>query len=78
MQKETSATLEVYRAGRDGNPARLTQEFAPPAWSYREEAKHFLAHVRSGAPFHSSAEDTRHDVRLFEDIYKEFVAGQGG
>lgn len=77
MQKETSATLEVYRAGRDGNPARLTQEFAPPAWSYREEAKHFLAHVRSGAPFHSSAEDTRHDVRLFEDIYKEFVAGQG-
>lgn len=77
MQKETSATVEVYRAAGDGRPAQLTQEFAPPAWSYREEAKDFLARLRSGEAFRSSAEDTAHDVRLFEDIYKEFVAGQG-
>ena len=42
-------------------------------WSYREEAKHFLARIRDGQPFASSAEDTLHDVRLFEDIYKRFL-----
>jgi predicted dehydrogenase len=74
MQKETPATVEVYRAGTKDRPPTLTREFAPPAWSYREEAKHFLSRVRSGEPFASSAEDTLHDVRLFEEIYRQFVA----
>jgi len=73
MAKETPATVEVYRAGKDGRPAQLTQEFSEPVWSYREEAKHFLECVRSGAPFRSSAKDTLHDVRLFEKIFQEFV-----
>lgn len=73
MHKETSATVESYRAGHGEQPPRATQEFAPPAWSYREEAKHFLERVRSGQPFRSSAEDTLHDVRLCEDIYKQFL-----
>jgi predicted dehydrogenase len=73
MHKETSASVEVYRAGRDGEPARETREFVRPAWSYREEAKHFVAGVRSGEPFHSCGEDTLHDVRLFEEIYRAFV-----
>lgn len=73
MHKETSATVEIYRAGHDDAPPRATQEFAPPAWSYREEAKHFLKCVRTGEPFASSAEDTLHDVRLLEDIYKQFL-----
>ncbi len=70
MQKEVSATVEIYHAAEGGQPPRLVQEVPPPAWSYREEAKHFLACVRSGEPFRSSAEDTLHDVRLYEDIYR--------
>jgi predicted dehydrogenase len=73
MQKEVSATVEIYRAGKDDQPPQLVQEFARPSWSYREEAKHFLACVRSGQPFGSSAEDTLADVRIFEDIYRAFL-----
>jgi predicted dehydrogenase len=73
MHKETSATVEIYRAGHGENPPRATQEFAPPAWSYREEAKHFLKHVRNGEPFSSSAEDTLNDVQLLEEIYRQFL-----
>ena len=58
---------------RDNQPPQLIQEFAAPGWSYREEAKHFLECVRSGAPFHSSAEDTLYDVKLYEDIYRAFL-----
>jgi predicted dehydrogenase len=77
MQKEVPATVEIYRAAKDNQAAQLTQQFAAPTWSYREEAKHFLAGVRSGEPFHSSAEDTLHDVRLFEEIYKHYVGNLG-
>jgi len=77
MQKEQSATVEVYRAAEDGRPAQRTEEFAPPAWSYREEAKAFLAGVRSGEPFPSSAADTLHDVRLFEEVYRAFLRAKG-
>ena len=77
MHKETSATVEIYRAGQEGRPPQQIQEFAPPAWSYREEAKHFLHALRTGEPFGSPAQDTLHDVRLFEDIYREFAAQQG-
>ena len=70
MQKETSASVQIYRAERNGKPASLTEEFAPPAWSYREEAKAFLHGVQTGEPFASSAEDTYHDVRVLEDVYQ--------
>jgi predicted dehydrogenase len=73
MQKNVPATVELYRAGKDGKPAQLIKEFANPQWSYREEAAAFLKGVRSGEAFPSSAEDTLHDVRLFEDIYREFA-----
>jgi predicted dehydrogenase len=73
MQKETPATVEIYRAGSEGRAPQLAQEFAHAGWSYREEAKHFLACVRSGEPFHSSAQDTLTDVRLFEEIYRRYL-----
>jgi len=75
-QKETPATVEVYRGAADGRPPQLTQEFASPGCAFREEAKHFLECVRTGAPFRSSASDTVHDVRLFEEIYREFINTQ--
>jgi predicted dehydrogenase len=73
MQKEMSATVEAYRSGKENQPAQLVKEFAPPSWSYREEAKHFLECVRSGAPFRSSGEDTLNDVKLLEAIYRQYV-----
>lgn len=74
LQKETPATVEVYRsATKDGQAPRRSQEYAAPSWSYREEAKHFLDGVRSGEPFRSSGEDTFHDVRLYEEIYRHFL-----
>ena len=76
MQKENPATVEIYRMPEEDRPAQITQEFADPGWAYREEAKHFLQCVRSGAPFHSTAADTRHDVELFEEIYREFISTQ--
>jgi predicted dehydrogenase len=73
MQKELPATVEIYRAAGDDTPPRLTREFAPASWSYREEAQHFLECVRSGAPFRSSGEDTLNDVKLLEAIYKAYL-----
>lgn len=74
MQKEIPATVEVYRAASGDAPASLSAEYAAPGWSYREEAKHFLACVRSGERPRSSGQDTYHDVALFEDIYRAFLA----
>jgi predicted dehydrogenase len=73
VQKEVPATVEIYRGSTDGEPARYIQEIAAPAWSFREEARHFLANVRSGEAFRSSAEDTVFDVRLCEEIYRHFI-----
>lgn len=77
MHKQSAASCEIYRAGTATDAPSLTEEFAAPAWSYREEALAFLKAVQSGAPFASSAADTLHDVRAFEDIYREFVHKQG-
>jgi predicted dehydrogenase len=70
MQKQTPATVQIYRAAEAGRSPSLTEEFATPAWSYRQEAEHFLTCVRSGEPFRSPGEDALHDVRLFEEIYR--------
>ncbi|MCX7590831.1 MAG: Gfo/Idh/MocA family oxidoreductase, partial [Kiritimatiellae bacterium] len=73
MRKEQSATVEIYRAPENDRSPYYMEEVAPAAWSYREEAKHFLDGIQSGAPFRSSAEDTLHDVRLYEEIYRRFL-----
>jgi predicted dehydrogenase len=65
-------TVEVYRGGE-------TQEISRPlpdplySWSYRREAEHFVACVRSGQTFRSSGEDTLTDIRVFEDIFREWT-----
>jgi predicted dehydrogenase len=76
MQKEVPATVEIYRAGHDNTPPQECREFASPSWAFREEAKHFLQGVATGEAFRSSADDTLHDVRLLEDIYRQFVEGE--
>ncbi len=77
MQKNAPASVEIYRATKNGETAQLTQEFASPQWAYREEAKHFLRGVALDEPFSSSASDTLVDVRLFEAIYHRFLTKRG-
>ncbi len=69
------AEVEVYKAGAD-------QVFSRPipqpswSWSYMREAEHFVHCLQTDEPFRSSGEDTRTDVRLFEEIYREFLTQQ--
>ena len=46
----------------------------PYSRCYRREAEHFVECLRTGDPFRSSGEDTLHDIRLFEDIYRAFIS----
>jgi len=70
LQKNASAAVEIYRAGQAQEVSHPVP--TPYGWSYRREAEHFVACVKSGAAFRSSGEDTLTDVRLFEDIFRAF------
>lgn len=77
LQKNTPATVEVYRAPEGNQIASKTQEFPVPSWAFREEAKHFLSGVAMDEPFLSPASDTLTDVRLYEEIYRAFLSRRG-
>jgi len=72
LLKQVPAEVEIYRAGEE-------QVFSRPipqpawSWSYKREAEHFIRGVQTGEPFLSSAEDTRTDVRLFEEIFRNYL-----
>ena len=76
LLKQVPAEVEIYRAGDE-------QSFIRPVgqpmwtWSYKREAEHFIACLQTGEPFRSSAEDTRTDVRLFEEIFRAYLTGAG-
>jgi predicted dehydrogenase len=76
LLKNVPASVEVYR----GKPTPVTACPIPsPAWtwSYKNEAVHFIEKVKSGEPFDSSAQDTATDVRLYEEIYRDFLTRRG-
>ena len=76
LLKNIPATVEVYK----GKPVPSTCYPIPSpayAWAYTGEAQHFIENVRSGEPFDSSAEDTLTDVRLYEEIYRDFLTHRG-
>ena len=68
LLKQVPAEVEIYRAGGDQSYIRPVPQ-PMWTWSYKREAEHFVECLRTGAPFRSSAEDTRSDVRLFEEIF---------
>jgi predicted dehydrogenase len=76
LLKQVPAEVEIYVGGK-------TQTFGHPipqpawSWSYKREAEHFVRCLQTGEPFRSSGEDTRTDVRLFEEIFR-FYLGQRG
>ena len=76
LLRNQPAEVEIYRGGK-------THEFTRPlpdpawSWSYKREAEAFIHGVRTGEPFDSSGEDTLTDVRLFEEIYREWLRRKG-
>jgi predicted dehydrogenase len=72
LLKQVPAEVEIYRAG---DVQSFSRPIPQPAWSwsYRREAEFFIHALQSGEPFRSSAEDTRTDVRLFEDIFRAYL-----
>lgn len=76
LLKQVPAEVEIYRAGEE-------QVFSRPipqptwTWSYKRELEHFVECLQTGAPFRSSAADTRTDVRLFEDIFRIYLQQRG-
>lgn len=94
LLRNAVAEVEIYRCDERGAPGMpgergvqhtITRPLPEPRWSwaYKREAAHFIECLRSGEPFRSSGEDTRTDVRVFEEIYRRWSkslspAGQGG
>jgi predicted dehydrogenase len=65
--------VEVYRGG---DIQQISHPLPDPihSWCYRREAEHFIECVQSGEPFGSTGEDTLTDIRIFEDIFRLFMA----
>jgi predicted dehydrogenase len=76
LLKQVPAEVEIYRAGKEQT---FTRAIPQPAWtwSYKREAEYFVRCLQSGEPFRSSAEDTRTDVRLFEEIFRAYLTQRG-
>jgi predicted dehydrogenase len=66
-------TVEVYRGGERPETSHPLPD-PPYSWCYRREAEHFVHCLRTGEPFRSSGEDTLTDVRVFEDIFRIWMA----
>ncbi len=87
LLRNAVAEVEIYRSdlpeaggalaglGQHGVQHTITRAISEPRWSwaYKREAEHFVECLRTGAPFRSSGEDTRTDVRLMEDVYRAWL-----
>jgi predicted dehydrogenase len=76
LLKQVPAEVEIYIGGET---QRFTRPVPAPrwSWSYKREAEHFVSCLQSGEPFRSTGEDTRTDVRLFEDIFRAHLTQRG-
>jgi predicted dehydrogenase len=76
LLKQVPAEVEIYVAGET---QRFSRPIAQPAWSwsYKRETEHFVQCLQTGEPFRSSGEDTRTDVRLFEEIFRLYLDQRG-
>ena len=76
LLKQVPAEVEIYRAGQEQS---LSRPVPQPrwSWSYKREVEHFIHCLQAGAPFESSGEDTRTDVRLFEEIFHAYLTQRG-
>ena len=72
LLKNTPAEVEVYRAGDD---QQITRPIPKPSWTwaFHREVEHFIQHIRTDQQFRSSGRDALTDVRLYEEIYRQFL-----
>jgi predicted dehydrogenase len=73
LLKQTPAEVEIYQAGQEQTFSRPLPQPAW-SWSYKREAEHFITCLQTGQPFRSPAEDTRTDVRLFEEVFRLYLS----
>jgi predicted dehydrogenase len=76
LLKQVPAEVEIYRAGSEQTFSRPIPQPAW-SWSYKREAEHFIHALLADEPFCSSGEDTRTDVRLFEEIFRAHLTQRG-
>jgi len=76
LLKQVPAEVEIYRAGSEQTFSRPIPQPAW-SWSYKREAEHFIHALLADEPFRSSGEDTRTDVRLFEEIFRAHLKQRG-
>jgi predicted dehydrogenase len=76
LLRQVPAEVEIYYAAKEQTFARPIPQPAW-SWSYRREVEHFVHCLQTGKPFRSSAEDTRTDVRVFEDIFRAHLTQRG-
>ena len=76
LLRQTPAEVEIYRAGKEQSFIRQIPQLAW-GWSYKREIEHFVHCLQTGEPFRSSGEDTRTDVRLFEEIFRAHLTQRG-
>ena len=76
LLKQVPAEVEIYAGGK---AQTFTRPIPQPAWSwsYKREAEYFVQCLQTGEPFRSSGEDTRTDVRLFEEIFRLYLSQRG-
>jgi predicted dehydrogenase len=72
LLKQVPAEVEIYRAGDEQNFIRPIPQPAW-SWSYKREAEHFIHSLLNNLPVRSAGEDTRTDVRLFEEIFQIYL-----
>lgn len=73
MARPVPARVQIY----DGRTRETREVAAPWTWAYRREAEEFVRCLQGGEAFPSAGEDTLHDVRAFEEIYRVWLRGRG-
>jgi len=84
LLRNAVAEVEIYRSDADGAPGplsgqgvqhTLTRPIPKPrwGWAYQREAAHFVQCLQTGAPFRSPGEDALTDVRIFEEIFRNWL-----
>jgi len=76
LLKQVPAEVEIYRAGEEQVVSRPVPR-PTWSWSYKREAEHFVRSLQTGEPFRSNGQDTRTDVRLFEQIFRTYLTQRG-
>lgn len=70
LLRNSSATVELYRAERDEKQRTQIHPADRNKWCYAAEFTHFVECLQTGQPFRSPAADALHDVAILEDIYR--------